>query len=89
MSSKDKGHLVRFWLDSENFTQASLSRMRAHSMHTAIDESSRTKNSPNPHSTPSSEGQTLHANTADVKTAGPLRTSQDDLQESKCSNTLR
>lgn len=88
MGSKDKGHLVRFWLDSENFTQASLSRMRVHSMHSAIDETSPTNNTVNMQSSadsnPSNGSNQLQANT--VMEGGntvQLHSSHVDLQESK------
>ena len=40
MTSQDRGHLVKFWLDSENFTEASLSRIRVHSIHSVIESDS-------------------------------------------------
>lgn len=42
MTSKDRGHLVKFWLDSENFSEASFSRIRVHSIHSAIENESTT-----------------------------------------------
>ncbi|XP_067937300.1 A-kinase anchor protein 10, mitochondrial-like isoform X2 [Watersipora subatra] len=37
MATKDREHLVKFWLDSKNFSDASLSRIRVHSLHAVID----------------------------------------------------